>query len=186
MARLNDTVVHGLIDVFDGYYITEKKHKLAIIQDNTLLLADIGLNTTLRGINMLIEGTGTGDIRTQRQITIDSAIEGVDINAGGGDINVIAERSAKLQAKGGTLDVLSTGDMTLDSSLGKFSQHSKGNIDMKSDDGHYTMESNGDIDLKSSNGHYDLNVRNDITETSSGGKKSVHVNGNIEEKSDNG
>ena len=54
MARLNDTVVHGLIDVFDGYYITEKKHKLAVIQDNTLLLADIGLNTTLRGINMLI------------------------------------------------------------------------------------------------------------------------------------
>ena len=71
MARLKDTVIHGLLDVYDDYYITEKKRKLARIRNNNLLiLGDQDLNTTIYGINMLLEATGTTDIKSSKQVTI--------------------------------------------------------------------------------------------------------------------
>lgn len=54
MARWNDTLVKGVLDVTDTYFLSQYKYNLASIVNNDMVIGDSNINTCINGNRIII------------------------------------------------------------------------------------------------------------------------------------
>lgn len=169
MGILKDTAIHGLLDVFEGIYITEQKKNFATVTNGILTISDPAYSTTIKGINITAEGSKT-----------------ITVNSTGDSVVIHAKRHITESTDIGNYTCEISGDITEISSTGDKVSRIYGDIQEITETGDKTTEIRGDIYEASSDGGKNTTVKTGIAQNITNGKYSVTAETGITETATNG
>lgn len=100
MAHLNDTMVHGILDVTEQIVLTSKKYNVAKYNSG-LILGDTSIATQLVGNGISIDSESILKLLAAGAITIENTSGGITIKSAE-TLSVTANSSASITGKTGT------------------------------------------------------------------------------------
>lgn len=107
MAHLNDTIVHGLLDVTEQIVLTSKKYNVAKYNSG-LILGDASIATKLLGNSITIDSGSLLKLLAAGAITIENTSGGITIKSADA-LSAIAAKALTLAAQNGKAALSASG-----------------------------------------------------------------------------